>query len=75
MVQMIAYGQERSLAEPRPADAPRGWQPAWTVRVRNKSTAMLMPGMGAAGTDAVRESAKPTARDAAKSMLRGLLRN
>ena len=70
MVQMIAYGNERSIAQPRPADASRDWQPAWNVRVRNKSTAMLMP-LGAVGDP--REAAKPAAKDAAKSLLRGLL--
>src|SRR3546814_11597253 len=38
MVQMIAYGNERTIT-----------QPGWRVRVRNKSTAMLMP-TGAAAT-------------------------
>lgn len=67
MVQMIAYGDERSLAEPRPAGAPRDWQPAWSVRVRNKSTAMLMPGVS------TKEIAKPAAKEAAKGFLRGLI--
>src|SRR3546814_10831757 len=38
MVQMIAYGNDRVIV-----------RPGWNVRVRNKSTAMLMPGLGAAG--------------------------
>ncbi|TWT22618.1 hypothetical protein FQY83_06280 [Luteimonas marina] len=70
MVQMIAYGNERSMAQPRPADAARDWAPAWNVRVRSKSTAMLMPGLGAG---AAREAAKPAAKETAKGMLRGLL--
>ncbi|UNK58280.1 hypothetical protein MNQ95_04030 [Pseudoxanthomonas daejeonensis] len=86
MLQMIAYGSERSIAEPRPDGAAREWKPAWNVRVRTKSTAMLMPGLGAIGADAARDAAKPAARDkagnevkeevkdAAKSLLRGLIR-
>ena len=80
MVQMIAYGNERSLAEPRPDNAPRDWSPAWTVRVRSKSTAMLVPGMagaeaaGKADQPDAREGAKNEVKDAAKSLLRGLLR-
>jgi len=73
MVQMIAYGNERHVAEPRPDNAARDWQPAWTVRVRTKSTAMLMPG-AARPQEAVREGARNSAKDAAKSLLRGLLR-
>ncbi len=72
MVQMIAYGSQRSIAQPRPADAGRDWSPAWTVRVRSKSTAMLMPGMAAGAT---RDAAKPAARDTARGLLRGLLGN
>src|SRR5690606_3018903 len=72
MVQMIAYGGKRSIAQPRPADAPRDWSPAWTVRVRSKSTAMLMPGMAAGAT---RDAAKPAAKEAARGLLRGLLGN
>ena len=72
MVQMIAYGNERTVSEPRPADAARGWTPTWAVRVRSKSTAMLMPGLGAG---AARDAARPAARDTAKGLLRGLLGN
>ena len=72
MVQMIAYGDERSLAQPRPTGAPRDWHPAWNVRVRNKSTAMLMPG-GIGAAVSPKEVAKPAAKEAAKSLLRGLL--
>ena len=72
MVQMIAYGNERSVQQPRPADAARDWSPQWTVRVRSKSTAMLMPGLGAG---AARDAAKPAGKAAAKGLLRGLLGN
>jgi len=72
MIQVIAYGNESTITQPRPADADRDWQPAWSVRVRNKSTAMLMPGMAAVGQDAAREAARPAVKDAAKNVLRGL---
>ena len=67
MLQMIAYGAESTLSEPRPADAPRDWAPDWHVRVRNKSTAMVMPGAGAAEA--------PDAGETAKSLLKGLFGN
>ena len=70
MVQMVAYGSQRSIAQPRPADAARDWSPAWTVRVRSKSTAMLMPGMGAPSAG---EAGKEAAGKGAKGLLRGLL--
>ncbi len=69
MVQMIAYGNDRHVVEPRPDGAAAGWKPAWSVRVRSKSTAMLMPGAGASMKDA----AKPAAKDVGKSLLRGLI--
>lgn len=73
MVQMIAYGNVRSIAEPRPAGAASDWRPGWNVHVRNKSTAMLMPGgVGAAANP--QDAAKPTATEAAKGLLRGLIR-
>ncbi len=72
MVQMIAYGNDRNVTEPRPADAARDWKPTWNVSVRNKSTAMLMPGgMGAAASP--QEIAKPAAKEVAKGLLRGLI--
>lgn len=60
MVQMIAYGSERTITGPD-----------WRVRVRNKSTAMLMPAGGAAAP-ATREAAQPAAKQSAKGLLRGL---
>lgn len=52
------------LASPR--------QPAWNVRVRNKSTAMLMPGVAALCGEAAKPAAREAVKDAAKGMLRGL---
>lgn len=68
MVQMIAYGNDRNVSEPRPDNASKNWRPAWNVRVRSKSTAMLMPGIAGAAKD----SGKDAAKDVAKGLLRGL---
>ena len=65
MVQMIAYGNVRTLAQP-------GAAPDWRVRVRTKSTAMLMPSGFAAPS--ARDAADGAARDSGKSLLRGLFR-
>ncbi|WP_457020674.1 hypothetical protein [Luteimonas sp. A611] len=62
MLQMIAYGNDRTLA-----------RPDGSVRVRTKSTAMLMPGLGASAPGTATDAVKPTAKDAAKGLLRGLL--
>lgn len=64
MLQMIAYGNDRTIA-----------QPGWSVRVRTKSTAMLVPGLdaGAGAAATPQEAAKPAAKEAAKSLLRGLI--
>jgi len=79
MLQMIAYGGDSVLAEPRPADASRDWTPDWTVRVRSKSTAMVMSGMpGMAAPDAgemAKDAAEDTAKETAKSLLKGLFGN
>src|SRR3546814_5520792 len=57
MVQMVAYGSQRTIS-----------QPGWRVHVRSKSTAMLMPSGAAVAPGATQESAKPSA----KGLLRGL---
>jgi len=50
MLRMIAYGPELNLAHPpRPTDVKIPWEPEWAVRVRIKSTAMAMLGMGDGG--------------------------
>lgn len=76
MVQMVAYGGESHIPQPRPAGAGNDWRPEWNVRVRNKSTAMLMPGMEAAIPDArdvAEEAGRETVKDAARGLLRGIL--
>jgi hypothetical protein len=35
---MTAFGPEANFATPRPAGAPRGWRPDWTVKLRTRST-------------------------------------
>lgn len=60
MVQMIAYGNVHTITDPSGSD--------WSVRVRTKSTAMLMPSGVAA------PSAREAAQETGKSMLRGLFR-
>lgn len=65
MVQMIAYGNVRTITDP-------DTRPGWSVRVRSKSTAMLMPsGMGA---PSAREAGSEAASEGAKGLLRGLFR-
>jgi hypothetical protein len=47
MTRMIAYGDELNLAyPPRPKDPKLAWEPEWSAKVRLKSMATLMPGMG-----------------------------
>jgi len=49
MSRVIAYGEELNMAyPPRPKDPKVTWEPQWDVKVRLKSVASLMPGMGAA---------------------------
>lgn len=49
MSRVIAYGDELNMAyPPRPKDPKLTWEPQWNVKVRLKSVASLMPGMGAA---------------------------
>jgi hypothetical protein len=64
MARMIAYGPELNLAHPpRPADVSKPWEPEWAVRVRTKSTAMVMLGMDMGGRAASRSA--PAAAPAA----------
>ncbi|MCC2970956.1 hypothetical protein [Massilia sp. IC2-476] len=49
MSRVIAYGEELNMAyPPRPKDPKITWEPQWDVKVRLKSVASLMPGMGGA---------------------------
>lgn len=61
MVQMIAYGNDRSLR-----------RPGLDVRVRSKATAMLMSGMDA-GNNAGQDGAQRARREGARGLLRGLI--
>ena len=50
MLRMIAYGPETYFSHPaKPANAPKSWQPEWTVRVRVKSQTMAMLGIDMSG--------------------------
>jgi hypothetical protein len=47
MSRVIAYGDELNMAyPPRPKDPKITWEPQWDLKVRRKSVASLMPGMG-----------------------------
>jgi hypothetical protein len=47
MSRVIAYGDELNMAyPPRPKDPKITWEPQWQVKVRRKSVASLVPGMG-----------------------------
>jgi hypothetical protein len=70
MLQMIAYGPESNLAwPPKPANPKTAWNPEWNVRVRTKSTATAMLGMG---IDASDEAQQPGEKKPMKKLLRGL---
>ena len=62
---MNAFGPEADFAyPPRPANPRLPWRPDWTVKVRYKSTAMVVPGMGGAaqgrGEDNNRQNCRPS---------------
>lgn len=47
MSRVIAYGDELNMAyPPRPKDVKVTWEPQWNIKVRRKSVASLMPGIG-----------------------------
>lgn len=49
MSRVIAYGEELNMVHPpRPKDPKLTWEQQWDVKVRLKSVASLMPGMGGA---------------------------
>lgn len=53
MANVIAYGDELNMAyPPRPKDPKITWEPQWDVKVRRKSVASLMPGMGSMAMNA-----------------------
>ena len=53
MVRMIAYGTELNLAyPPKPTNSNLVWEPQWAVKVRLKSVANAMLGMGSMGEGA-----------------------
>ncbi|HIJ90688.1 MAG: hypothetical protein OEV89_07965 [Desulfobulbaceae bacterium] len=68
MVRMIAYGTELNLAHPpKPTNPNLVWEPQWAVKVRLKSVANAMLGMGAMGEGASgRDSTGQPRRENAK---------
>lgn len=72
MTRMIAYGDELNLAFPeRPKDPKITWEPKWSAKVRLKSVATLLPGMGsmmkAAAAGEAGQAGTPTGKPAEKS--------
>jgi len=65
MVQMIAYGNVRTITDP-------DTRPGWSVRVRTRSTAMLMP--SGVTAPSARDVGEEAAGEGAKGLLRGLFR-
>ncbi|MDQ2701215.1 MAG: hypothetical protein M3Y70_00030 [Pseudomonadota bacterium] len=69
MTQMIAYGPEKHLTWPaRPAKAAASWQPDWGLRLRTKSTVMVVGGVGGSGGS--EQAPKPKIEP--KKLLKGL---
>ncbi|OGA58319.1 MAG: hypothetical protein A3G81_29335 [Betaproteobacteria bacterium RIFCSPLOWO2_12_FULL_65_14] len=61
----IAYGPEANFVQPpRPSDPKIPWEMQWTAKARFKSTAQLMLGASAQGTQAETESQKPEKTEA-----------
>jgi hypothetical protein len=75
MSRVIAYGDELNLAyPPRPKDPKVTWEPQWNVKVRLKSVASLMPGMGAAMQAAtVEQEAAPEEKKAPATTAKGIV--
>lgn len=68
-----AFGPEVDVAyPPRPANPRLAWRPDWTVKVRYKSTAMVLPGMGGAAGQQGSDGRQPC-RPSVGGALGGLL--
>ena len=53
LLRAVAYGNELNLAHPpRPSDPKAAWEPLWAVKVRVKSVATVMLGMGSSDESA-----------------------
>jgi hypothetical protein len=81
MTRMIAYGDELNLAHPpRPKDPKITWEPEWSAKVRLKSVATLMPGMGnfaaaAMGAGQQPGSQQPATENATEEVKKSLIEN
>ncbi|HEX2763284.1 MAG TPA: hypothetical protein VHM92_05490 [Allosphingosinicella sp.] len=51
MLMLIAFGGEANFVQPKPAGTPASWRPAWTAKLRTKSTHMGLLGMTMPGID------------------------
>jgi hypothetical protein len=70
MTQMIAYGPEKHMTWPsKPATAPASWKPDWALRVRTKSTTMVVGGMSDAGSQ---QEQAPAEKIKPAKLLKGL---
>ncbi len=70
---MNAFGPEANFSHPaRPARAPRGWAPEWTMKLRTRSTHMGMLGMDMEAMMSGRESSEAPERPAERRRRRSL---
>ena len=68
-----AYGPQADFAyPPRPANPRLPWRPDWTVKVRYKSSAMVVPGLGGAARQGQDNGTQPC-RPSVGGMLGGML--
>ena len=75
MTSLYAYGPQVDFSyPPRPARAPRGWQPDWIARVRFRSMAMVIPGMPGMGSADSGEATPAPQATPARPRCRGGLR-
>ena len=64
MLRAIGYGSELNLAHPpRPADPKVRWEPVWTAKVRVKTVANAMIGMGGEAGGSASRGGAPTSED------------
>jgi hypothetical protein len=76
MLQMTAFGPEANFSHPvRPANAPKGWAPEWTMKLRTKSSHSAILGMDMSelmGAQQPESAPPPTKRRRKPSILDGL---
>lgn len=73
MTSLYGYGPQADFSHPaRPAKAPAGWQPEWIARVRFRSNAMVMHGMGDAMAAGDEDEASAAPAQQSKPRCKGL---